>query len=167
MNNQKTQKQAQHLVEAIRKANSSDAAYQHMLDTIADDIDAEFRGETVCASRVSEFVRKWSPSNGQAYRPAWPQNEYRTPDKLESDNIQHAVQVMESEILFLGGCADGQRRLTDGLAVIRMPQYNNDGTITEVYYRREIIQCEDATFAVMVEKSRSMVWAMQTLLEGY
>ena len=77
---------------------------------------------------------------------------------------------MESEILFIGGCADGQRRLTDGtdgLAVIRMPQYNKDGTITEVFYRREIIQCEDVTFAVMVEECRSMVWAMQTLLEEY
>ena len=39
------------------------SAYQHMLDTIADDIDGEFCGEKVCAFRVSEFVRKWSPSN--------------------------------------------------------------------------------------------------------
>ena len=60
-----TEKQARRLVEVLRNANSSDSAYQHMLDTIADDIDAEFCGEKVCAFRVSEFVRKWSPSNAE------------------------------------------------------------------------------------------------------
>jgi len=48
-----------------RKTSGSacfNARDRHMLDTIADDIDAEFCGEKVCAFRVSEFVRKWSPS---------------------------------------------------------------------------------------------------------
>lgn len=74
---------------------------------------------------------------------------------------------MESEILFLGGCADGQRRVVDGRDVVVMPQFNKDGTITNIYYRRERIVCEGVPFAVMVERSRSRVWAMQTLLEGY
>ena len=50
-----------HTVEATRKAHSPDSAYQHMLDTIANDIDREFCRKRVCSFRVSNFVRRWNP----------------------------------------------------------------------------------------------------------
>ena len=63
-----TEKQASYLAETIRKANSSDSAYQHMLDTIADDIEERFRNRTFDAQSrmvtgIARFVRQWNPSN--------------------------------------------------------------------------------------------------------
>lgn len=74
---------------------------------------------------------------------------------------------MEGEILFIGGCADGQRHKINNFDYYRVPQYNADETVTAVTYRRERIMCGDVPFAVMVENSMSMVTAMQCLLEGY
>ena len=74
---------------------------------------------------------------------------------------------MESEILFIGGCEDGKRRMVDGMDRVKMPQYNADGTVTAIEYRRERMLCEDVPFAVMVVDGMSMVTAMQNLLEGY
>ena len=53
-----TEKQARRLVETIRRANSSESAYQHMLDTIADDIEATF-GPIM--REIADFVRQWTP----------------------------------------------------------------------------------------------------------
>jgi hypothetical protein len=74
---------------------------------------------------------------------------------------------MESEILFIGGCEDGRRHMVDGMDRVKMPQYNADGTVTAIEYRRERMLCEDVPFAVMVVDGMSMVTAMQNLLEGY
>ena len=76
--------------------------------------------------------------------------------------------LMESEMLFLGGCEDGKWHMVENeLDHVGMPQYNDDGTVTAIEYRRERIRCEGVTFAVMIEISQSMVWAIQTLLKGY
>ena len=66
--NRPTEKQAGRLAETIRKANSSDSAYQHMLDTIADDIEERFRNRTFdsqsrMVTGIARFVRQWNPSN--------------------------------------------------------------------------------------------------------
>jgi len=69
-----TEAQARRLVETIRKVNSSDAAYQHMLDTIADDIEERFRNRTFdtqsrMVTGIARFVRQWNPSNAERQRP--------------------------------------------------------------------------------------------------
>ena len=56
-----TKQKLDHLAEQIRKAHSGIDAHQHLLDTIADAIEAEFTGGTLSIFKVSEFVRRFQP----------------------------------------------------------------------------------------------------------
>ena len=60
MTKRPTEQQARRLAEVIQQEWSKDS--QHLLNTIATDIDAEFCGEKVCSFEVSEFVRMWRPN---------------------------------------------------------------------------------------------------------
>jgi hypothetical protein len=47
-------------------------------------------------TRIMVVLIEWRPSKKSVtVRGCWPQDDYRTPEKLEPDNIQHAVQVFE------------------------------------------------------------------------
>jgi len=62
-----TEPELGNLIEAIRKANSSDSAYQHMLDTIAGDVETRFgrpgddQRRMVLVSGIVRFIRNWTP----------------------------------------------------------------------------------------------------------
>ena len=51
-------KSMDHLVEKIRKSHASDIAYQHLLDTIADDVLRKFG---TASTGIVEFIREWRP----------------------------------------------------------------------------------------------------------
>ena len=65
MEAKKNPKELNHFVEQIRLMHSSDSAYQHLLDTIADDVKDAFADEkekdTVCLDDVIDYIRRWRP----------------------------------------------------------------------------------------------------------
>ena len=59
-------KNPDHFIEKIRELHSPCAKYQHMLDTIADDVEAMFIGSVIgrvnhqnLVKRISKYIRKW------------------------------------------------------------------------------------------------------------
>lgn len=58
------------VVEFVRKAHSSDSAYQHLLDTIADDVNKKFgaglyfeSGHTLdLVNDIVKYIKTWDPA---------------------------------------------------------------------------------------------------------
>ena len=54
-----------HLIEKVRKVNSNTEAYDHFLNTIADDIEKEFDNdkfdikEKIVVDKIVNFVKNW------------------------------------------------------------------------------------------------------------
>ena len=48
------------VVERMRRINSSESAYQHLLDTLADDITGAFP-EQASRREITAFIRAWKP----------------------------------------------------------------------------------------------------------
>ena len=53
------------VIERVRKANSSDCAYQHLLDSVADSIMRRFGSpwDQPSVRDIANYVRKWEPDN--------------------------------------------------------------------------------------------------------
>ena len=76
---------------------------------------------------------------------------------------------MTESRLFIGGVADGTRMMIEinHSDLVRVPQFNSDGTTTEIYYRRETLTCEDRVFHLMIEQGMLIQDALQMLIYGY
>jgi len=60
------QHQSDRIAERVRKAHSPDADYRHMLETIADDIEAKFNQtdepwRVALVASIARQVRTWTP----------------------------------------------------------------------------------------------------------
>ena len=62
---ERTEKELAHFVERIRLSGSRDSAYQHLLDTLAADIEKEFESNEHIAPHkaIADFVRNWWPGS--------------------------------------------------------------------------------------------------------
>jgi len=60
-----TECQLDHLAEKVRLVGSDDGAYQHLLDTLAADLEEEYRRNLgylpFRVQKIADFVRKWRP----------------------------------------------------------------------------------------------------------
>lgn len=60
-----SKEQLDHFVEKIRELNSSDCAYQHLLDTIAADVRKKFDEDWIYDRlniiQITEFIKSWRP----------------------------------------------------------------------------------------------------------